>query len=104
MLLDSGMSDVPDNILLPLVGVELRAYDVVLTTYGTLVTEFPKPERKKKKRRIVLPGEEGSETEDEGPAPPQKVRQLATTTIQIGSCVYVSEVLTFSGWLYHLGR
>jgi hypothetical protein len=53
---------------------ELRAYDVVLTTYGTLVTEFPKPEKKKKKKRAPPVDGIESESDQEDAKPPQKVR------------------------------
>ncbi|KAL7416498.1 SNF2 family N-terminal domain-containing protein [Mrakia frigida] len=37
---------------------EIRGYDVVITTYGTLVSEFPKPKKKKKKApRVNSDGE-----------------------------------------------
>ena len=47
---------------------ELRGYDVILTSYGTLVAEFPKkPKKKPAKKKVNSEGEE----ESDGPAPKQ---------------------------------
>jgi hypothetical protein len=46
---------------------KLNTYDVVLTSYGTLVSEWPKEDKKKKKKKksFVVDGEESEEYDDE---------------------------------------
>ena len=40
---------------------EIQGYDVVLTSYGTLVAEFPKLKKKKGKKKVNSDGEEESD-------------------------------------------
>ncbi|CDZ97814.1 snf2 family amino-terminal protein [Phaffia rhodozyma] len=42
---------------------EIRKYDVVLTTYGTIITEFPKP--KKRRARVAFDGSDPGNVDDE---------------------------------------